>query len=135
MVDWVKLWVIAAVVFLALDMVWLVWLGRHFYVDEIGTLLREQPGLLAAGLFYVLYIAGLVLFVIHPAHLQSSLAHAALYGAAFGLVAYGTYDLTSLAVLKGFTAKIAAIDMIWGTVLTSATATLTVWVAKLLGKA
>ena len=63
---WIMLWAIAAVIFLALDMVWLLWLGRGFYVDEIGALLRETPSLAAAGVFYVLYVFGLVFFVIKP---------------------------------------------------------------------
>jgi uncharacterized membrane protein len=51
-----------------------------------------------------------------------------LRGALLGLIAYGTYDLTSLAVMKGFTTKIAIIDMVWGTILTGAVSALTVFV-------
>ena len=128
---WIMLWAIAAVIFLALDMVWLLWLGRGFYVDEIGALLRETPNLAAAGAFYVLYIAGLVFFVIKPAYMAGSISQALIHGALLGLLAYGTYDLTNLAVLKGFTTKIAIIDMAWGSLLTGMTAAFTVWVSRL----
>jgi uncharacterized membrane protein len=128
---WIMLWAIAAVIFLALDMLWLLWLGRGFYVDEIGALLRETPSLAAAGAFYVLYVAGLVFFVIKPAFMAGSISQALIHGALLGLLAYGTYDLTNLAVLKGFTMKIAIIDMAWGSLLTGMTAAITVWVSRL----
>jgi uncharacterized membrane protein len=126
MLDWIMLWVIAAILFLAIDLVWLMWIGRGFYTAEIGALLRQPPNLSAAGLFYVLYITGLMVMVIWPAFQGQSALQALLYGAILGLIAYGTYDLTNLAVMKGFTAKIAVIDMIWGTVLTGVVASVTV---------
>lgn len=126
------LWIIALVVLLVIDMVWLLWLGRSFYVAEIGTLLRPSPNLGAAAAFYLLYVTGLLVFVIRSAHGADSVMQALLFGALFGLVAYGTYDLTNLAVMNGFTARIAIIDMIWGGVLTGVTAALTVWAARLL---
>ena len=117
MTDYVLLWAIAFVLLLIIDMVWLLWLGRGFYVDEIGGLLLEQPNLIAAFAFYALYIAGLVYLVIAPAAEADSVMKAVISGAVFGLVAYATYDLTNLAVMKGFTRKIALIDMVWGMVL------------------
>lgn len=132
MFHWILLWIAAAVLFLAIDMVWLLWLGRGFYVAEIGPLLREAPNMGAAGAFYFLYVTGLMIMVIWPAHQSQSVSQALLYGAVIGLMAYGTYDLTNLAVLKGFTAKIAIIDMVWGTVLTGTVSALTVWIGSLL---
>jgi len=129
------LWVAAAVLFLAIDMVWLLWLGRSFYVAEIGDLLRQPPNFGAAGAFYVLYVTGLMVMVIWPAVQGGSVGQAVLYGAVLGLVAYGTYDLTNLAVMKGFTTRIAIIDMVWGTVLTAAVSGLTAAIGlKLLGR-
>lgn len=122
MTQWIILWIAAAVLFLIIDLVWLLWLGRSFYVSEIGDLLRQPPNLGAAGAFYVLYVTGLMIMVIWPAVQAQSVPQAVLFGALLGLVAYGTYDLTNLAVMKGFTTKIAIIDMLWGTVLTSAVA-------------
>jgi uncharacterized membrane protein len=119
MTQWILLWISAAVLFLAIDMVWLLWLGRSFYVSEIGDLLRQPPNMAAAGAFYALYVTGLMIMVIWPAVQAQSVSQALLYGAVLGAVAYGTYDLTNLAVMKGFTTKIAIIDLVWGTVLTA----------------
>lgn len=135
MFEWIVLWVVAAVLFLAIDMVWLLWIGRGFYTAEIGDLLRQPPNLSAAGLFYILYVTGLMVMVIWPAFQAQSAIQALLYGAILGLIAYGTYDLTNLAVMKGFTARIAMIDMVWGMVLTSVVSSVTVLVGtNLLGR-
>lgn len=122
MTQWFILWIAAAVLFLVIDMVWLLWLGRSFYVSEIGDLLRQPPNFGAAGAFYVLYVTGLMVMVVWPAVQGGSVGQAVLQGAVLGLVAYGTYDLTNLAVMKGFTTRIAVIDMAWGTALTGAVA-------------
>jgi uncharacterized membrane protein len=133
--QWIILWIAAAVLFLVIDMVWLLWLGRGFYVSEIGDLLRQPPNMGAAGAFYILYVTGLMVMVVWPAVQGGSVGQAVLYGAILGLIAYGTYDLTNLAVMKGFTTKIAAIDMIWGTVLTGAVSGITAMIGvRLLGR-
>ncbi len=126
MTHWIILWIAAAVLFLAIDMVWLLWLGRGIYVVEIGGILRQPPNMAAAGAFYVLYVTGLMVMIIWPAYQAQSAFQALVHGALLGLIAYGTYDLTNLAVMKGFTTKIAIIDMIWGTVLTGSVSALTV---------
>lgn len=128
MAHWIILWIAAAVLFLAIDMVWLLWLGRSIYVTEIGEILRQPPNMAAAGAFYILYITGLMIMVIWPAFQAQSVLQGLMYGALLGLIAYGTYDLTNLAVMKGFTTKIAIIDMIWGTILTGSVSALTVLV-------
>ena len=131
MTFYVLLWAIAFALLLIIDMVWLMWLGRGFYVEEIGSLLLEQPNLIAAFAFYALYIAGLVYLVIAPAAEADSVLRAVISGAVFGLVAYATYDLTNLAVMKGFTLKIALIDMVWGMALSAAVSGLTVKIVSL----
>jgi uncharacterized membrane protein len=115
-----------------LDMLWLLWVARGIYLNEIGAILKPQPNLWAALAFYILYLSGLTLFVLLPAAESGSIMRAALLGAAFGLVAYGTYDLTNLATLKGFTTRIALIDMTWGTAVTAATSAISVAVARML---
>lgn len=109
----------------ALDFIWLGYIGKQLYRKEIGSILLEKPKMTAALIFYALYVIGVVVFVINPALAANSLAYAAGYGAFFGLVAYGTYDLTSLAVLKGFTPKIVIIDLLWGAALTAVVSSLT----------
>lgn len=108
-----------------LDFVWLGFIAKKLYYGEMGDILLEKPNMVAALLFYAIYIAGIVVFVVNPALAKGSLAYAAGYGALFGLVAYATYDLTNLAVLKGFSAKVAVIDMLWGAALTAVVASVT----------
>jgi uncharacterized membrane protein len=110
------------VVFLAIDMVWLGWIARSTYVAEMGELIRKQPNIVAAVVFYLLYSAGLMFFAINPGMKAGSIMQSVLLGAALGLIAYGTYDLTNLSVVNGFTVRIAMIDLAWGTFLSAASA-------------
>ncbi len=119
-------------VFLAIDAVWLSNAGRLFYVPEIGSLLRERPNFLVALIFYAIYAAGLLIFVVTPQLRAEGLGKALLYGGLFGFVAYATYDMTNLATLKGFTARIAIIDMVWGTVLSASVSAIAIWVIRIL---
>ena len=119
-------YVTAAVLFLGADFLWLRNMGPTFYAAELGGLLRDQPDLVVAVGFYLLFVAGLVFFVIHPAMESKPLLAVAASGAFFGLIAYATYDLTNLATIKGFTAKVAAVDMVWGAVLSGTVALATV---------
>ncbi|MCA3648015.1 MAG: DUF2177 family protein [Methylobacterium sp.] len=105
---------VAAIVYLILDMLWLLVIARGFYQAEIGALLKPQPDLMAAGMFYILYLAGMMVFVILPGAENGQIGKAIAMGFFFGLVAYGTYDLTNWAVLKGFGPRIALVDMAWG---------------------
>jgi uncharacterized membrane protein len=125
------LFLIAAAIFVALDAIWLSTIARSVYVAEIGPLLLAKPNLMIAAGFYVLYLVGLMIFVIMPAAKANALNHALIYGALFGLVAYATYDLTNLATMKGFTARIAAIDMAWGAALSASVSGGTILVARL----
>lgn len=123
---------IAGIVFLVLDMLWLLWIARGIYAGEIGAILKPQPNLWAALAFYLLYLAGVTFFVLLPAAENGSVLRAILFGGAFGLVAYGTYDLTNLATLQGFTARIALIDMTWGTFVTAAASGISVAAVRML---
>jgi|SRR5665213_9003 len=113
-------------VLLVLDLFWLLGPGRPLYISELGGLLRSQPQLGASLAFYLLYAAGLTYFGVMPGLKASSAVLALGQGALFGLMAYATYDLTNLAVLNGFTLRIAMIDLAWGTVLSGVTA----WIAS-----
>ena len=97
-----------------LDFIWLGYVAKKLYYGEMGSILLEKPNMVAAVLFYVIYVIGTVVFVISPALAKGSLAHAIGYGALFGFVAYATYDLTNLATLKGFSLKVVIVDLIWG---------------------
>ncbi len=119
-------------VFLAIDAVWLTNAGRLFYRPEIGQLLLDRPNFYVAFLFYAIYAAGLLVFVVTPQLTAGTISRALVYGGLFGLVAYATYDMTNLATLKGFTTRIAIIDMIWGTVLSASVSAVAVWLIRLL---
>ena len=125
MTKYISSFAITLTAFVFIDLVWLMWLARATYVAEIGQFLRKAPNLPAAAVFYVLYAAGLVVFAVSPAVKENSPLLALWLGGALGLVAYGTYDLTNLAVGTGFTTRIALIDMIWGTALSGVVAVLT----------
>jgi uncharacterized membrane protein len=111
---YIKLFALALPVFIALDIVWIGFLAKDFYKNHIGFLLRSDIQWLPAILFYLVFILGLVLFVIAPAVEKGSWAHALLFGALFGLVAYATYDLTNLATLKDWPLVVTVVDMAWG---------------------
>jgi uncharacterized membrane protein len=132
MKSWIALWLIVAAVFLVADLIWLKWLGRGFYETEMGAMLRVPPNLAAAASFYFVYVTGLVVFVVPPAAIAQPLWQTVAFAILFGLVCYGAYDLTGLAVLKGFTARIAVIDLAWGTFATTVTAAIAVFAARAL---
>jgi uncharacterized membrane protein len=125
MLPLLKLYGIAFVVFFVVDLIWLGLVAKDLYQKEIGTLLKPDVNWVAAIIFYLLFILGLVIFVINPAVESGSLAKAMMLGAFFGLVTYATYDLTNLATMRDFTLKITAIDLTWGTFLGFITSTLT----------
>ncbi|MBN9673662.1 DUF2177 family protein [Roseibium aggregatum] len=106
-----------ALVFLAVDYVWLTRVATRFYFDRIGHLLMDKPNLAAAGLFYILYVVGIVVFAVAPALKSESVWIAVVYGALFGFFTYATYDVTNYATLKGWPAEVVAVDVAWGTVL------------------
>lgn len=114
-----------------LDALWLGVVARGFYQSQIGKLMLDKPNMNAAVVFYIVYVIGIVAFVLSPALEKQSWQHAALYGALFGFVAYATYDLTNLATLRGWTLKMVVVDMLWGTVLTATVATISYFLVKL----
>lgn len=120
--SFLKLYGATAVVFFALDLVWLGVVARDFYRDNLGELLRAQPLWPAALAFYAIYIAGVVVFAVLPSLQAESWVRAAALGAFLGLFAYATFDLTALALIRGFPGVVVAVDLAWGTVLTSCVA-------------
>ena len=126
----IKLFIIALPVFFVIDMVWLVLVAKKFYQEQIGFLMRPDINWFAAIIFYLLFIAGLVIFVISPAVEKHSWIHALLFGALFGLITYATYDLTNLATLKDWPLLVTVVDLIWGTVLASAISVITYLIAN-----
>lgn len=116
----VRLYGACLVTFLALDFLWLGVVARDFYRGQLGHLMSPTVRWPAAILFYLLFVAGVVVFVVLPALERASLGRALLLGGFFGLVTYATWDLTNLATLKGFPAALVPVDMAWGAALTAA---------------
>jgi uncharacterized membrane protein len=121
----IKLFLIALPVFFAIDIIWLVLVAKNFYQKQIGFLMKPDINWFAASIFYLLFIAGLVIFVISPAVEKHSWIHALLFGALFGLITYATYDLTNLATMKDWPLLVTVVDLIWGTVLAASISVLT----------
>lgn len=128
-----KLYLIALPVFFALDMLWIGVLAKNFYASQIGLLIKSDINRTAAVVFYLLFLAGMVLFVILPAVKSGAWTHALWYGAMFGLITYATYDLTNLATLKNWPALLTVVDMAWGVVLSAAVSTATYFIAAKIG--
>jgi uncharacterized membrane protein len=116
----IKLYLVTLFAFFAIDMVWLGLVARSFYYDQLGFLLNPQTNWFAAMIFYLLFIAGILVFVVIPGLKENSLKKTILRAAFFGLVTYATYDLTNLATIKDWPLTITIVDLAWGTVLTIA---------------
>lgn len=118
-----------AAIFLAiavLDAVWLGLIATGWYQQALGHLMAARPRWGAAVVFYLVYAAGILVFVVMPHKDAPAWETVLAYGAFFGLVAYATYDLSNLATLKEWPVWITILDMAWGSVI-SATAALAGW--------
>lgn len=128
--DKLKLYALTVVVFFLVDIIWLGFISKNLYKNYLGHLMAPQVNWAAALIFYLLFIAGLIFFVIDPALTRGDLRFAILAGGFFGLITYGTYDLTNLATLKDWPLTITFIDLAWGTFLNAATAGVTYLIAN-----
>lgn len=106
-------------VFFAIDMVWLGLIAKDLYQKQIGHLLSSNVNWVAAGVFYLVYIYGIVFFAVLPGVEKESIRTVITNAALFGAIAYATYDLTNLATLKNWPTTIVYIDIIWGAVLST----------------
>jgi uncharacterized membrane protein len=118
-------YLVAALIFVIIDAIWIAVIANKFYKSQIGNLLRAKPDFVAAAVFYLLYLYGLLYFVVEPGLKADSFSFVVTHGALLGLVMYATYDLTNLSTLKGWTRKLTVVDMAWGTILTAAVSTIT----------
>lgn len=106
-------------VMVAADVLWLGFIAKSMYQQSIGHLMAEQPRLSAAVVFYCVYAAGLLVFVVEPHAQAAGWGRTLVYGALFGLVAYATYDLSNLATLKNWPIRLTLLDMAWGAALSA----------------
>jgi len=117
---YIKAYVGALVAFCIMDGIWLGVIATDFYFGALGDLLRKDPNWIAAGVFYLGYIMGIVYFVIRPSLVSGNAGRAVRDGALLGLMAYATYDMTNMATLNGWSLTVTLVDMIWGMVITGA---------------
>ncbi len=118
MIRYLIAYAVTAVVFLAVDYIWLS-RAMGFYRNSLGDLLAEKPNLFAAAAFYSIYFVGIIVFAVMPAARNGGWVSASLLGGLLGLVAYATYDLTNLATLNRWPFVVAVVDMVWGTFITA----------------
>ena len=120
----IKTFFIALLFFFIIDVFWIYFVATPMYKQEVGSLmeLKVPPALI----FYVVFLLGLIFFVINP-NQNNTLLNVFLIGAFFGLVTYGTYDLTVYASMNIFSLKLVIADILWGMLLSGAVAALTVF--------
>jgi uncharacterized membrane protein len=112
-----------------LDFFWLTTASQGLYQKDLGTLLADNPNMVVAVIFYVIYILGIQVFAVRPALATGDWKTAALFGALFGFFCYATYDLTNMATMKVWTLRVTLLDIAWGTILTGITASAGAWAA------
>ena len=133
MAYYLKLYLATLIAFFAIDMVWLGLVARTFYRKYLGFLLAPSTNWLAAIIFYLLFIVGVVVFVVVPGLDDDSLKTTLLRAALFGLITYATYDLTNLATVKDWPVLVTVVDLTWGVVLSVAVSCVGFVVGKWLG--
>ena len=125
-----KLYIFTIPIFFAIDILWLGIIAKNVYKKYLGNFLSDQVNWVAAIIFYLIFIAGIIIFAVLPAIEKDSMIRAIIFGALFGFFTYATYDLTNLATLKGWPVTIVIIDMIWGMVLSGVVSTASFFIAK-----
>lgn len=127
---YIFIYLAAVVIFLGVDFVWLTTMKSAFYEERIGHLLADEPNMMAAGAFYLFYLFALCILILYPQiKAGTSVPTIFFLGALIGLMAYGTYDFTNLALYKGFTLDTALVDFAWGGFLTGSVSAIVAWMA------
>ena len=121
-----------ALVFFAIDIAWLGLVARDMYNKHIGHLMSGQVNWVAAVIFYLAFIVGILVFVVYPSVDKDSLLRAVVLGALFGFFTYSTYDLTNLATLKDWPLSVTIVDIAWGMVLTSVVSAIGFYIVRAL---
>ncbi|MDY0125823.1 MAG: DUF2177 family protein [Anaerolineaceae bacterium] len=126
----IKTFLVAFAVFLGIDMLWLTVIASKFYKSQIGHLMADKAKLLPAAIFYIIFIAAMVYFVIVPALEHQNMTQLLLSAAIFGFVTYATYDLTNMATLKDWPLLVTVVDLAWGTFISLAVSVITYLIRK-----
>jgi uncharacterized membrane protein len=127
---YLKLYALTVPVFFIIDLIWLGIVAKGFYQKNLKYILSPNVNWTAAIIFYLMYIAGILIFAVVPGVAKDSVRHAVLWGALFGFFTYATYDLTNLALLKDWPLNIVVVDILWGMVLCTLVSTISFYIAK-----
>lgn len=130
---YLTLYAITLAVFLGIDVIWLKLVVRHLFESRIGDMMRDQPLIGVAAGFYAAYIAGVLYFASAPALDTAAYGEVFLRGAILGLLAYGTYEFTSMSVMRNWDWTMVVVDTTWGGVLTGFSAVAGLWITRLIG--
>lgn len=125
----IKMFGVAAVSFLVLDFIWLLIIAKKMYQEHLGHLMG-QTKVVPAAIFYLIYLIGILFFIVNPALEKDSLIYGILAGGFLGLLCYGTYDLTNLATINGWPSIVTIADLIWGTFVTATVSGITIYAAQ-----
>jgi uncharacterized membrane protein len=118
---YIYLYILTFVVFLIIDFIWLNFVAKNLYVTKIAHLMAQSPKLVPALIFYLIFVAGVIIFAVLPGYESRNIWRTIMLGALFGLLSYSTYDLTNLSTLKDWPLSVTIIDIIWGTSVTAVT--------------
>ncbi len=129
--DLIIKFLIAFAVFMVIDLLWLGFIAKNVYQKYLGYIMAKKINWVAAVVFYMLFIMGMLFFVINPAIEAQSVQTALINGAAFGFITYATYDLTNLSTLEGWPIQITIIDLIWGTSLATLVSVISYFIINL----
>ena len=119
---YISLYLVTAIVFLMLDVMMLKKVLYPLFSSNIGAIMNEDPKMGAAAVFYLFYVGGIIWFASLPALASGQPSQAFVAGFILGLLAYGTYEFTNFATLRGWSAQMVAVDVTWGAVLTGTSA-------------
>jgi uncharacterized membrane protein len=128
MYSYFKVYILAFVVFILIDSIWLGFIARNLYRKQIGFLLKEKFDMKVALIFYLFFIAGLVFFVLNTAIINQSWQYALFAGLFYGFITYATYDITNLATIKDWPVMLTVIDIIWGSFICGTTSIITYYI-------
>ena len=117
MVQYLKVYGVALSVFLVVDLIWIGIIARNFYQEQLGFILASSPNWTAAIIFYLMFVAGLLFFAVAPGLKETGLKDSLFRAAVFGILTYGTYDLTNLALIEGWPVLVTVVDILWGMIL------------------
>jgi len=118
-------YIVSVPVFFIVDMIWLGVIAKDFYRKALEPLITPNINWIAAIIFYLLFLVGVLIFALLPGMEKRSLVYTITMAALFGFIAYATYDLTNLATIRDWPLMLSIVDMIWGSFLSASTATLT----------